>query len=193
VPAGFNTSTGLNLYTGVRTVGACNNGIIVSDSRNGGGTFTGTTTDPRRMPLVTQGRRQLTTDQWFQWADYTRDGRLAVSYYDRQYGDAELTGYSDFSLSGSRNITSFATTRVTTSSMPPPTQFSGQFWGDYTGLAAWTGTAHPAWSDTRTPEVFTCPGSATVTTAPSLCTSGSGATRANDQEAMTASVSVPGH
>ncbi len=95
------------------------------------------------MPLVTQGRRQLTTDQWFQWADYTRDGRLAVSYYDRQYGNAELTGYSDFSLSGSRNITSFATTRVTTSSMPPPTQFSGQFWGDYTGLAAWTGTAPP--------------------------------------------------
>ena len=110
----------------------------------------------------------------------------------RQFGNAELTGFSDFSLSGSRNLTSFATTRVTTSSMPPPTQFSGQFWGDYTGLAAWTGTAHPAWSDTRTPEVFTCAGSATVTTPPALCTSGSGPLRANDQEAMTDSLRVPG-
>ena len=192
VPAGFNPSTGDNLYTGVRTPGACNNGIIVTQSKDGGATFNGQTTDPRRMPLVTSAKGQRTTDQWFQWADYTRDGRLAVSYYDRQYGNAELTGFSDFSLSGSRNLTSFATTRVTTSSMPPPTQFSGQFWGDYTGLAAWTGTAHPAWSDTRTPEVFTCAGSATVTTPPALCTSGSGPLRANDQEAMTDSLRVPG-
>ena len=54
------------------------------------------------------------------------------------------------------------------------------------------GTAHPAWSDTRTPEVFTCAGSATVTTPPALCTSGSGPLRANDQEAMTDSLRVPG-
>jgi hypothetical protein len=190
VPTGF-ASSGNNTYTGVRTVGACNNGIIVSDSRNGGVTFTGQTTDPRKMPLVTQAKGQRTTDQWFQWADYTKDGRLAVSYYDRQYGDAELTGFSDFSLSGSRDIVHFGQVRVTTSSMPPPTQFSGQFWGDYTGLAAWTGTAHPAWSDTRTPEVFTCAGSATVTTPPALCTAGTGPLRANDQEAMTDSVRVP--
>ena len=45
---------------------------------------------------------QATTSQWFQWADYTADGRLAVSYYDRQYGNAELTGWSDFTLSGSK-------------------------------------------------------------------------------------------
>ena len=74
--------------------------------------------------------------------------------------------------------------------MPAPTQFSGLFWGDYTGLTAWTGKAHPAWSDTRTPEVFTCPGSATTTSPPGLCTSG-GAHPANDQEAMTASPEVP--
>ena len=190
VPQGLSTTTFLNLYAGVRTVGACNNGIIVSESKNSGTTFTGRTTDPRSMPLVTQGRRQLRTDQWFQWADYTRDGRLAVSYYDRQYGNAELTGASDFSLSGSRDVRHFSDVRVTSSSMPAPTQFSGTFWGDYTGLAAWTGTAHPAWSDTRTPEVFTCPGSATTTSPPGLCTSG-GAHPANDQEAMTASVRVP--
>lgn len=192
VPAGFSKDTGANLYTGVRTAGACNNDIMVSDSRNAGASFTGTTTDPRKLTTVTQGRRQRTTDQWFQWADYTKDGRLAVSYYDRQYGDDELTGWSDFSLSGSRDIRRFGTARVTSSSMPPPTQFGGVFWGDYTGLAAYHGTAHPAWSDTRTPGVFTCPGTATETRAPALCVlPGTNAPYQNDQEAMTARVAVP--
>jgi hypothetical protein len=189
-PTGLSSTTGANLFTGVRSPGACNNGIIVSESKDGGATFNGRSTDPRNMPLVTQARGQRTTDQWFQWADYTRDGRLAVSYYDRQYGNDELTGASDFSLSGSRDIRRFAGVRVTSSSMPAPTQFSGTFWGDYTGLAAWTGVAHPSWSDTRTPGVFTCPGSATTTTPPSLCV-GTGPHRANDQEAMTDSVRVP--
>ncbi len=187
-PAGF-SRFGLNLYTGVLTRGACNNDIVLSVSRNGGASFTGTTTDVRRLTTVTQARRQATTDQWFQWADYTKNGRLAVSYYDRQYGNAELTGWSDFSLSGSNGVNSFGTRRVTTSSMPPPTQFSGTFWGDYTGLAAYHGTAHPAWSDTRTPEVFACsvPGSP-----PGLCTQlATNAPRANDQEAMTAGLGVP--
>ncbi|HYY10485.1 MAG TPA: hypothetical protein VE781_06070, partial [Kineosporiaceae bacterium] len=182
VPAGFDKNTGGNLFTGVLTVGACNNDILVSESRNAGAAFTGTSTDPRKLTTVTQGKRQATTDQWFQWADYTKDGRLAVSYYDRQYGDDELTGFSDFSLSGSRDVRSFRDVRVTSSSMPPPTQFGGTFWGDYTGLAAYHGTAHPAWSDTRTPAVFTCPGTATTTRAPALCTlPGTNAAVQNDQ------------
>ena len=37
-----------------------------------------------------------------------RDGQLAVSYYDRQYGNDELTGESDFSLSGSTDLARFA-------------------------------------------------------------------------------------
>ena len=116
--------------------------------------------------------------------------RLAVSYYDRQYGNAELTGYNDISLSGSRNLSSFGTVRVTSSSMPSSTQFGGVFWGDYTGLAAYTGTAHPSWSDTRTPEVFTCPGTATTSSPPAICT-GVGRNAPNDQEAMTARLAVP--
>jgi hypothetical protein len=188
VTSGF-AADGINTYKGVLTVGACNNDILVSVSRNAGASFTGTTTDPRHLDSADQARRQATTDQWFQWADFTKDGRLAVSYYDRQYGDAELTGWSDFSLSGSRDLARFATRRVTTSSMPPPTQFEGVFWGDYTGLAAFHGTAHPAWSDTRTPEVFTCPG---VGGPPTLCTMRSGVgVLANDQEAFTAALAIP--
>ena len=71
--------------------------------------------------------------------------------------------------------------------MPPPTQFEGVFWGDYTGLAALNGTAHPAWSDTRTPELVTCPGGG----APKVCTQTVNGLLANDQEAFTDSLSVP--
>jgi hypothetical protein len=186
-PAGVASPIPNSLYTGVRTRGACNNDILVSVSRDGGRTFTGGRTDPRDLTSVNQARGQATTSQWFQWADYTRDGRLAVSYYDRQYGDAEQTGDSDFSLSGSRDAQRFATRRVTSSSMPAPTQFEGTFWGDYTGLAAFHGTAHPAWSDTRTPELFTCAGGG----APTLCTQTVNGMRANDQEAFTDSMPVP--
>ena len=50
-------------------------------------------------------------------------GTLAVTYYDRQYGDDEFTGASDVSVSTSSNLTAFTTERVTSASMPPPTQF----------------------------------------------------------------------
>ena len=42
-------------------------------------------------------------DQFWQWAAFDPHGRLAVSYYDRGYGDDETTGFSDVSLSGSRD------------------------------------------------------------------------------------------
>jgi hypothetical protein len=103
-PAGFSEDTGNPLYTGVKTVGACNNDIVLSVSDDGGASFTGTDTDVRELPSATSAPRQRTTDQWFHWAAYTHDGKLATSYYDRQYGDDELTGWSDFSLSGSKGL-----------------------------------------------------------------------------------------
>ena len=36
----------------------------------------------------------------------------------------------------------------------------GLFYGDYTGMAV-TREAHPAWSDTRSVDLFVCPGTAT--------------------------------
>jgi hypothetical protein len=189
VPAGFTDDLTAS-YTGVRDVGGCNNDILISVSRDRGASFTGGTTDPRRLTSVTGDRGQRTSSQWFPWADFTKSGRLAVSYYDRQYGDDELTGFSDFTLSGSDDLTRFRSRRVTTSSMPPPTQFGGTFWGDYTGLAAYHGRAHPAWSDTRTPELVAC--QATAAGPPTLCTHrDAGKVTANDQEAFTATVDVP--
>ena len=195
VPAGF-AADGLNLYTGVKT-GGCNNDILVSVSTNGAASFTGTTTDPRVETSVTQQPKQATTDQWFQWAAFSSGGTLAVDYYDRQYGSDETTGFSDFSLSGSRDLTRFGAARVTSSSMPPPTQFGGakggQFWGDYTGLTVTSEKAHPVWSDTRAVDVFVCPGSATGPgNPPRLCTAiEPNGLQANDQEMFTDSLNIP--
>jgi len=201
-PAGTSPATGQNLFTGVKTPGACNNDILVSVSSDGGATFTGTTTDPRALQSVNPDAGQATTDQWWQWIAFTKNAKLATSYYDRQYGTDEQTGYSDVSLSGSGDTTGWGVQRVTSSSMPPPTQFPesngfSAFWGDYTGLTADT-QAHPFWSDTRDPDLFACTtSSGAVQTPPSVCgatvPNGSGSDfPVNDQNAYTANNSVPG-
>ena len=198
-PTGTSPTTGQDLYTGVKTVGACNNDILISVSNDGGVSFTGTTTDPRELTSVNPDAGQATTDQWWQWIAFTKNGKLATSYYDRQYGTDELTGFSDFSLSGTGNAngTSFGVSRASSGSMPVPTQFPesngfSAFWGDYTGLTA-VDTAYPFWSDTRDPDLFACADSAgNVTLPPSVCggTNTSGATL-NDQNAYTAALAVP--
>ena len=194
VPQGFSPSTGNPLYNGVKTAGACNNKILVSVSTNGGQTFTGGTTDPRQMTTVNQQPGQKKTDQWWQWAAYTTDGKLAVSYYDRQYNNDETNGQMDFSLSGTANVNggNYATVRVTTGHLPLPTQFPDQngnsvFFGDYTGLTATT-NAFPIWMDTRNQDLFLCPGS----NPPAVCTmkEPNGLT-ANDQEIFASGLPVP--
>ena len=82
--------------------------------------------------------------------------------------------------------------RVTTSSMPPPTEFAGGFYGDYSALSAGD-VAHPVWMDTRDPELFACRDSAgQVTLPPRRCTaSAANAAVANDQNIYTASVAIP--
>jgi hypothetical protein len=196
-PAGF-AADGNPTYTGVKAPGACNNKILVSLSHDAGATFTGTSTDPRREPVVTQSAGQTRTDQYWQWSAFTRQGTLAVTYYDRQYGGDETNGSSDLSLSGSRDLVAFGQTRVTSSSMPAPTEFGGpkggQFYGDYIGLAA-LDKAHPMWSDTRSQDLFVCPTSAKPGSPPQLC----GATepngqQANEEDIFTSTLGVPtGH
>lgn len=191
VPTGFAADVQA-LYTGVKTPGACNNDILVSVSTDAGATFTGTTTDPRQLTSATSAPAQATTDQWFQWIAFTKSGRLAISYYDRQYGDAETTGFSDISLSGSEDAAQFAVKRVTSSPIPPPTQFLGTFWGDYTGLSALDNKAHPLWSDTRNPLLALCPGSGVPGVPPAVCLAAAdNAPVANDQDVYTDGVPVP--
>jgi hypothetical protein len=76
--------------------------------------------------------------------------------------------------------------------MPPPTEFSGQFYGDYAGVDATNTTAYPLWSDTRTVDEFLCPGTGTIGSAPTVCSgSAPNAPFANDQDAYTAAVTIP--
>ena len=190
IPQGYNPDTFQPLYTGVKTPGACNNDILISRSTNAGRSFTGGSTDVRNLPAVRDNDPQA--DQYWQWAAFDTRGRLAVSYYDRAYGSDEQTGFSDLSLSGTRDGSSFATTRVTTGSMPPETQFEGDFFGDYSGLTA-DDVAHPAWMDTRDPDLFTCRDSAgNVTQPPSVCTAGAdNAAQANDENVYTQALDIP--
>jgi hypothetical protein len=188
VPQGYNADTLLPLYDGVKTAGACNNDVLVSRSTDAGASFTGTTADVRKLPSVRAGQ----ADQYWQWAAFDRQGRLVVSYYDRAYGGDEQTGYSDVTLSGSRDASTFASARVTSGPMPPASQFGGLFFGDYSGLSAGD-VAHPIWMDTRDPELFTCRDSAgNVITPPSVCTaSATNAAVANDQNIYTRRLAVP--
>jgi hypothetical protein len=215
-PAGFDTSTGQGLYTGVKVAGACNNDILISTSTNGGSSFSGTNADPRTEPTVNPDPNQATTDQFWQWASFTKGGTLAVDYYDRQYGKMVNTppappagpgkpkpkpaavpsdqfyGNSDITLSGSNDLQKWGTSRVTSSSMPPPTEFAGQFYGDYIGMDT-TDQALPIWSDTRDPELFSCPDPNTHV--PQICTGAydtpQGPLQANDQNAYMAQDPIP--
>jgi hypothetical protein len=135
VPTGVNPATGGNLYTGVKTPGACNDDILLSVSTDGGHTFTGTVTDPWAQTSVNQDPGQALSDQWFQWATFNQQGKLVTSYYDRQYGNPtqptgsssssptmpadEATGFSDLTLSSSGDLTRFQTYRVTSSPNRP--------------------------------------------------------------------------
>ncbi len=158
-PAGL-SGFGNNLFTGVTTAGACNNDILVSVTADAGASWSGAGVDPRAER--TANVDATATDQWFQWAAYTSRGTLAVSFYDRQYGADEVTGDSDITV-----VSGSTQTRVTSSPMPPPTQFAGTFWGDYAGLATSGNVALPVWSDTRNVGVTSCP-----TDVRSLCSYG---------------------
>lgn len=193
VPAGL--SLFLNaLYSGVKTAGACNNDILVSVSTNGGASFTGTNTNPRALTSLNQAPGQGSTDQWWQWAAFNASGKFLVSYCDRVYGSDETNASSDISLSSSTNTTLFQAVRVTSSSMPPPTQFTNssgnsQIYGGYSGLAVGGSTAHPIWSDTRNSDVFICPGTGAPGVPPTLCTALEvSGVKGNDQDIFTRAI-----
>lgn len=161
-PNGLNSTTFLNLYTGVGAVNGCNNDILLSTSSDGGTTWTGQTTPPASGTVVSNESGQL-ADQWWQWAGITSTGQLAVSYYDRQYNGDENNGSNDITLAAS-HPTGFGHARVTNIDIPPFTEFPDAtngysvFAGDYSGLAvSSSATAYPLWTDSRDIENFQCP------------------------------------
>ena len=140
--------------------------------------FTGTSQDVRTLPVAEPTTAQRSTDQYFQGMAFARSGTLVVGAYDRSYGTDETPGFSDISVLTSANLTKFTSSqRVTTTSMPPATEFNGTFFGDYAQLATAGNTAHPVWSDTRAQDLFLCPGTGTPGNPPQVCT-GAGSTSA---------------
>jgi len=190
-PNGVDQDAFVQLYNGVKTA-ACANKILVSASSNAAGSFSATGKDPRTVAIVPQSPAQAHTDQWFQWSGFAQNGKFVTSYYDRQYGSDITNAYMDITLSSqaaSGSALTFNSARVTSASMPPPTDFpdsqgNSVFFGDYSGLAVWS-TAHPLWSDTRDPDLFDC-----GTNPPAVCTaieSGNGLL-ANNEDIFTASL-----
>ncbi len=74
--------------------------------------FSGTSIDPRQLPVVTTAAKQSATDQYWQGATFTPNGTLVVSYYDRRYGSDNRTGYSDITVSVSHHREGFAHKRA---------------------------------------------------------------------------------
>jgi hypothetical protein len=97
--------------------------------------------------------------QWQPWSAVSPDGsKLFVAYYDRSYGNCELTGCNDITLAVVENPTSAAPSvdyhRITTSSMPNLTQannpIEATFLGDYMGITVDSqGRPNMVWADTR--------------------------------------------
>jgi len=193
VPAGTDPATLQSLYSGVKAPGACHNAIVLSVSHDGGASFTGSTQDVRTLPVAESTAAQRSTDQFFHGMAFNSSGKLVVGAYDRSYGTDETTGFSDISVLTSANLKSFnKSQRVTTASMPPATEFTGTFFGDYAQLAVAGKTAYPVWSDTRTQDLFLCPGTGTPGDPPQVCNgAGVNFSPANDQDIYTAAVSVP--
>jgi hypothetical protein len=97
--------------------------------------------------------------QWMPWGAVTKDGsKLYIAYYDRSYGNCEMTGCNDITLASVRNAAtstpSISYQRITTSSMPnlvtANNPVEAGFLGDYMWVTTdANGRAWIAWADTR--------------------------------------------
>lgn len=101
---------------------------------------------------VTINQESVKSDQFFQWIDAS--GRhLHVGFVDRQYTDDALLDHS-YVVSPDRGATWSQTVRVTSASSSSDASMfgancTGEFIGDYTGIAATGNTANVLWMDGR--------------------------------------------
>lgn len=88
-------------------------------------------------------------DQFFSWvAVDATDGSLYGVWYDRRLDDDNfLTDVYGIRWNGVDELP--ANERISSETFNPTIGFDGLFIGDYNGISAFGGTAHPVWSDTR--------------------------------------------
>ena len=108
-------------------------------------------------------------DQFFPWVSASPDGtRIDVVFYDRRDDPANTDFHTYLSSSFDGGSTFSANRRVTpVASDPANDGFTGQFIGDYNGIASTNDALHPVWTDTRSgnADVFYAPLAALPTVA----------------------------
>lgn len=134
----------------------CDHDVFYSFSTNRGTTWSPTVT-------VTPRSRLGETAQWQPWSDVMGDGSiLQAAFYDRHYGNCEITGCNDITLATIRNPRSGAPgisyQRITTSSMPNLVPANNPIQAGFLGDYMWVEvsrhnfnqrTTHIVWADTR--------------------------------------------
>ena len=188
-PAGL-AADGINTYTGVKTGGLQQQHPLqrLHQPRQ---TFSGTPSTPGSA--TGQPRARQADDRPVLAGGHLHPSRLAGSLLRpvlREGQHHRLLRHHPVRLARPGQ---FAHRRVTSTSMPPPTEFAGQFYGDYAGLAA---PHHrlPIWSDTRAIDQFLCPGTgkpASRRRSAAALWVRPNAEYANDQDIYTAGVVIP--
>ncbi|MFN0148739.1 MAG: sialidase family protein [Dehalococcoidia bacterium] len=129
----------------------CDNDIFYSFSTDGGATWA----DPINVaPASLVGK----SAQWQPWAAVSEDGVLYIGYYDRSYGNCEMTGCNDITLASVQRPTQanrrISRQRITTASMPNLTTATNPVQAGFLGDYMWV-TVDPSgkvllvWGDTR--------------------------------------------
>lgn len=134
-----------------------NSDVFVVQSGDGGATWSA----PVRVPPGGSNDG----DQFFPWAAYRSDGRLAISMMDRSYDPANHSYGITLATEKPAGSLNFKSVQVTTALSDPTSGtrwFSGgvpnhatTFLGDYSGIAFAGTVAHPLWVDMRNDTCFT--------------------------------------
>jgi len=124
---------------------------IILDTTSTDGTATWTT------PVKVNDDNTM-NDHFFPWLTIDT-GIIHVIFYDRREDPANHNMDIFYSESSDWGKTFRANMRLSDVSSNPDVGFSGQFIGDYTGLAAYGGQVHAVWMDTRNAVIGTSTGS----------------------------------
>jgi hypothetical protein len=125
--------------------------VVWNDSRNGKSEirYTSSSNGGRRWSASSLVSPNATSgDQVFPWVTTDEDSKAHVVYYDRRDDPNNYLLNTYVSSQGARGFGKAL--RVSeVSSDPYYGGFGGSFIGDYNGIAAGGGRAHPLWTDTR--------------------------------------------
>jgi hypothetical protein len=119
--------------------------ITIQQSHDGGFHWT-----HARTLSVTGGGDPAPNDQFMPWVDSSPDGKIQVIWFDRRRS-ASNRNIDTWQASSGDDGASFTQRRITTESWNPDRGFfsSGDFIGDYNGIAASNVAVYPVWTDGR--------------------------------------------